>query len=110
MKKYFTIAYDFIKEFAFLDLVNRFLLPSSIVIAAAAYLIWKQYLSSPDLFVYTRLGTYPIKYMALILVINVFLAASSYNKEKELSYLLLIANIIVSLLIVSLEIFYLINI
>jgi hypothetical protein len=77
------------------------------VVVVADELIWKSILVNRDLFIYEHLGIYPMRYLVVVLLINTSLGLFSYEKEKEISYLLLSANIVVSLLIFVLEIFYL---
>jgi hypothetical protein len=109
MKNYVLSTFQLIKKAFFGDLVNRYLFLSSLLLFLFDYLIWKSRLENQAIAVFSLNGLYPIKFIAIIIVINTFLAASSYEKEKEMSYLLVSASILVALLIFVLEIFYLIN-
>lgn len=82
----------------------------TVVFFLADYLIWHIFLSGPEVYVYLRIGIYPIKLLAIILLVNTVLAIASHDKEKEIGYFLFISNIIVSILVSILEIYYLINI
>jgi len=89
------------------DFIVRYLFVGSILIFITDYLIWRNLLTSPDIYIYIRINLYPLQYLAGVFAINYFLAAISYRKEREISYLILLSNIIISLLILVLEIFYL---
>lgn len=109
MKNYFLSTGQMIKKAFIDDQINRYLFLSSFVLFVFDYLIWKSHLENQDIAVLSLNGLYPIKFIAIILVINTFLAGSSYEKEKEISYLLISASIFAALLIFVLEVFYLIN-
>lgn len=94
----------------FKDKVNIWLFFFVILVSATDYILWHFYLSDPTLFVYLPVPIYPVKMLALIALINTLLSISAYPKEKEISYLLHIGSIIVSLLVLALEIFYIIDI
>lgn len=107
MKQYLISFGNIIKASVWQDLIDRYLLFVAVILFLADWLIWRTKLASPDVYVYLGFGVYPIKFLAAVFFINCVLAISSYNKEKEISYLLLIGNIIVGILILALEIFYL---
>ena len=109
MKSYFNSLGVFFKEFLIDDAVNRYLFPLTLVWFVADYLIWHIYLSSPDIVVAIKIGIYPVKLLLVVLVINSFLAISSYKKEKEITYLLLIGNLLSVALVLILEIYYLLH-
>lgn len=107
MKNYIQSSYAYLKSVLFDDLVVRYLLLVSVVLSLTEYYLWEKYLYNTDVYVYLKIGIYPLKLMALLLVINTLLAFFSYNKEKEISYLLLIGNVVIIVLYFSLELFYL---
>ena len=107
MKNYAQTFITLLKELVLHDLVGRYLFWISVVLGLADYLVWHFLLSSPDVYVYIRIAIYPVHYLALVLIINTFLAISAFEKEKEISYLFLIGNVIVSVLILIMEFFYL---
>ncbi len=109
MKNYITTLGQFLKEFLVDDIANRYLFPAFILWFFVDYLIWHFLLSSPDIFVYVRIGVYPIKLLFIILLINTTLAVSSYKREREIGYLLFIGNILAAALVMILEIYYLIH-
>ena len=107
MKNYFKTGLSLLQEVAIRNYKTRYLFFSSIILAVIDYLIWKIMLSGPDIFVYIRISIYPIQYLTIILAINTFLAFIAYEKEREISYLLFMANLLVGGLILVLEFFYL---
>lgn len=107
MKQHITNSYSFLKDALFDDVLDRYLLFSSIFLFLLDYFIWQRFLVGESIYVLLRISIYPIKYLAIIMVLNTFLAISAHEKEKEVGYLLLIGNIIVGVLIFILEIFYL---
>ena len=107
MKQYLISFGNIIKASVWQDLANRYLLFVAIILFLVDWLIWRARLASPDVYVYLGFGVYPIKFLAVVLFLNSALAIFSYSKEKEISYLLLIGNIIVGILVLALEIFYL---
>ena len=109
MKNYLADFTTKIKNAFFVDELNRNLLLSSIIFAVLDWIIWRTFLSDSDLFVYAGFGLYPVEYLAIILVINTFMAFFAYDKEKEISYLLLSSDIFLCFLTLCLEIFYLFN-
>ncbi len=64
-------------------------------------------MSSPHVYAYNGFGVYPVQYLAVIIVLNLFIAYSSYEDDREIGYLLLSSNLFVCSLIFILEIFYL---
>ena len=107
MKQYIVSFANLIKASVWQDLIDRYLILASVTFFLVDWLIWRTRLASPDVYVYLGFGVYPIKFLAVVLFLNSILAVFSYSKEKEISYLLLIGNIIVGVLILALEIFYL---
>ncbi|MEI8143381.1 MAG: hypothetical protein WCG48_02055 [Candidatus Berkelbacteria bacterium] len=91
------------------DRVNIMLFISAALLAVADYILWHFYLADPTLFIYLPIQMYPVKLLFLIILINTLSATFSYPKEKEISYLLHIASIILALLTLALEIFYIIH-
>jgi len=109
VKNYFADGFGAIKKALFDDHVNLCLVSGTIILVLTDTIIWKYILAKRELFLYERLGIYPLRYLVIVLLINTTLGLFSYDKEKEISYLLLSASIGVSTLIFILEIFYLIN-
>jgi hypothetical protein len=109
MKTYLQKLYKEIEAVFASDKSIRYLLIGSIIFAIFDYILWKWQLSSGDIYVFLKLGIYPVKLLVVILIINTILAFASYWKEKEISYLLMIGNIIMCFLTLILEIFYLLN-
>lgn len=107
MKQYLVSLANIIKASVWQDVINRYLILASVIFFLVDWLIWRAKLATPDMYVYLGFGVYPIKFLAAILFLNTVLAVFSYNKEKEISYLLLIGNVIAGTLILALEIFYL---
>ena len=91
------------------DRVNISLFISAVLLAIVDYILWHFYLADPSLFIYLPIQIYPVKLLFLIILINTVSATFSYPKEKEISYLLHMASIIVALLTLALEIFYIIH-
>lgn len=92
-----------------LDRLNIILFSVMIVLFIPDFLIWNLRLRYEDIYVFSQNGVYPIRFLGIIILINTIVAVFSYDKEKEIGYLLLAANIFISLLIFILEMFYLIN-
>jgi len=109
MKNYLKSNFLFLKQALYDDIVDRSFFIITVLLFFLAYYIWHRYLNTDDFFIYMRVNVYPVKLLGVILVVNTFLAISSYNREKEVGYFLFIGNILVSLLILILEIFYLLN-
>ena len=109
MKNYIKTNYLLLHQALFEDITDRVLFLLTIVLFATDYIIWHMFLSSPDLYVYLRIGIYPIKMLAIVLTVNTILAIASFDKEKEIGYFLFISNIILSVLVLILEIYYLVN-
>lgn len=110
MKSYLQKTYIYIKTACFLDRLNLIFLCSLFVVLLLDYLIWRIKLTDRDVFIFTLNGVYPIKYLFLICLINVFLAIFSFNKEKEIGYLLYSASFFMAALVLILEFFYIIGI
>lgn len=109
MRNYFKDGFDAIRKALFEDYINLYLLSGVIFLSLVDVLIWKFVLSIRDIYIFYGMGIYPIRYLMIILIINTVLALFSYDKEKEISYLLLSANVMATVLIFILEIFYLFN-
>ena len=104
MKDYITTFKTIIS-----DRLNLYFVSALGIFFVADYLIWSLRLRYEDIYVFSINGVYPIRFLGIIVLINTILAFFSYDKEKEISYLLLGASIFVSILIFVLELFYLIN-
>lgn len=107
MKKNIFNSYFFIKQALFDDLPDRYLFIASLFLFLLDYCIWHFSLAANSAFIFRRIDIYPLSYLAITMGLNTILAISAYDKEKEVGYLLLIGNIILSVLILILEIFYL---
>ena len=105
MKNY----YKLFKKATFGDSINLYLLSGNILILLIDYFLWRIRLVDRDLFIQTLSGLYPMKYLSIVFIINIFLALFSYEKEREISYLLFAANIFIGILIFVLEIFYIVS-
>ena len=105
MKKYISV----LKKIVFEDYINLYLISASVLIFVINYLIWRISLVEKDIFIQSLGGLYPIKYLLLAYIINGSLALFSYEKEKEIGYLLFSANLFLGILVLILEIFYLIS-
>lgn len=106
MKNYLTLGYELVVKALFRDNFNLILTTLSVFLIVLDYLIWNWRMESPDLYVVSIGTIFPVEYLAIIWVINTILAVVSYEKEKEIGYLLLSANVFASLLILILEIYY----
>jgi len=109
MQNYFKTNYQLLKNALWDDVTDRLLFLSSLVLFIIDYFVWSRHLSSPDLYVYLRVNIYPVKLLAIIMAINTFLAIVAHDKEKEIGYFLFISNVLSTVLILVLEIFYLLN-
>jgi len=109
VKNYFKDGWTAIKQALFEDYINLYLFSGVLFLAVLDILIWKLVLSTRELFIFSGMGIYPIRYLMVILIINTTLGLFSYDKEKEITYLLLSANVMASVLVFILEIFYLFN-
>ena len=107
MKNYFKEGYDSIVRALYRDRLNLVFFIVYCVLFLASYLIWKFYLESDSIFVLAMEDIYPIKYLAIVLLINTVLGIFAYEKEKEITYLLFGTNLFVIFLVLVLEIFYL---
>lgn len=107
MSNYISKTYSFLKEALYSDVIDRSLLIVSILLFLLDWGIWHFYLSDPTLNVYLKLTIYPMAYLAIVFGINLILAVTAHEKDREIGYLLLIGNIICTLLIFALEVFYL---
>lgn len=102
MKNYITTFKKFIT-----DRINLYFIAALVFFSVSDYLIWTLQLRYEDLYVFSINGVYPIRFLGIIVLINTILAFCSYDKEREISYLLIGASIFVSILIFVLEVFYL---
>ncbi|MDO8444250.1 MAG: hypothetical protein Q7S80_01975 [bacterium] len=109
MENYFKTNWQFLKAALWDDSIDRVLFLLAVVLFLLDYWLWSKYLSSPDIYVYLRVNIYPIKLLAIMLFVNTFLAIIAHPKEKEIGYFLFISNIVLSVLVLILEIFYLSN-
>lgn len=107
MKNYFLTTFTLIKQALLDDIVNRYLFALTFALSLIDWIIWRSFLTSPDLYVFIKIGYYPVKLLAFLLIINGSLAVFSYVKEKEISYLLWMGSLFLSVLVFALEIFYL---
>lgn len=98
-----------IKQALIDDILDRYLLIVSLCLFLIDFFIWRFFLSSDSLYIFLKINVYPVKYLAVVIMINTFLTISAHEREKEVGYLLLLGNIIVGLLIFILEAFYLIH-
>ena len=89
--------------------MNLYLVAALASFFVADYLIWSLRLRYEEIYVFSINGVYPIRFLGIIVLINTILAFFSYDKEKEITYLLLGASLFISILIFVLEVFYLIN-
>jgi len=104
MKNYFTTLGRILQD--------KMIIWLSLPLAAfliSDYLIWSKRLRYDDIYVFSINGVYPIRFLGIIVLINSLLAFFSYDKEQEISYLLIGASVFVSVLIFILEVFYLVN-
>ncbi len=92
------------------DKIILYFLSALALFFIADFLIWYQRLRYEDIYVFSLNGIYPIRFLGIISAINCILAFFSYEKEKEIAYLLLGSAIFVSVLIFVLEVYYFANI
>ena len=109
MKLKLINIFNILKEALWEDRIDRYLFSLSFVLFVVSFAIWHYLIAPRNLIIYSRFGVYPLRLLLIILTLNTLLAVFSVKKEKEISYLLFIANCICGLLIVILEIFYLLN-
>lgn len=109
MSETFKQRIDIFKRLFLGDRISIWLTGSMVGLVTADYLIWKRALDNPDIYIYLRIGIYPIKFLAIIVLLNTALAIFSFGKEKEIDYLLMSANVFIALLIMVLEIFYIMH-
>lgn len=105
MKNYFAS----VKLAIFKDYINLYLFSGTILLFLVDFLIWRFKLKDHDIYITTLNGIFPIRYLAIVFLLNTLLAVFSYEKEKEISYLLFSANVFIGILIFILELFYMIN-
>lgn len=104
MKNYITTLKSILNDKIILWLVAPLALFSM-----ADFFIWTRRLRYEDIYVFSINGVYPVRFLGIIILINSILAFFSYDKEKEISYLLIGASIFIAILIFVLEVFYLVN-
>lgn len=109
MENYLKTNYQILRSALWDDIIDRSLFFGTAVLFFIAYIIWSLDLKSPDIFIYLRVNIYPVKLLAIILTVNSFLAIVSHDKEKEIGYFLFISNILLCVLAIILEIFYISN-
>jgi len=102
MKNYITSLKRFIS-----DRLNLYFILALAIFSITDYLIWTLRLRYEDIYIFSVNDVYPIRFLGIMVLINTILAFFSYDKEKEISYLLLGASIFISILIFVLEVFYL---
>lgn len=107
MKNYFKDGFDSIVRALYQDRTNLVFFIVYSVLFLASYLVWKFFLESDSIFVLAMEDIYPIKYLAIVLLINTVLGVFAYEKEKEITYLLFGTNLFIIILILALEVFYL---
>ena len=105
MKANFFNLYFFVRKSLFDDILDRYLFIAGLLLLSIDLLAWKWLLG--ETYVFMKIQIHPLQYLALTFAINTVLAISAHDKEKEVGYLLLIGNLILSLLVLVLEIFYL---
>lgn len=105
MKNYISLF----KQAIINDYINLYILSVTIILYLLDYLIWKLYLANRDIYIQTLGGIYPIRFLVIVFVINTFLAIFSYEREKEMSYLLFSATAFIGILVLILEMFYFIS-
>ncbi|OQA04311.1 MAG: hypothetical protein BWY68_00410 [bacterium ADurb.Bin400] len=107
MKERFRTIYSTVHDTLILDQANMYLLASAIAITGLDYLIVRLQPVAENSQHFGRLNISPLIYLLIVICVNTALAVFSFGREKEISYLLLSANIILALLVFVLEIFYL---
>ena len=98
-----------LKEIYIKNKLNLILLVITAIIYLAVFLIWHYSLRYQDIYIFSLSGVYPIRLLTIVVILNLILSYASYEKEKEITPLLLGANVFLSTLILVLEIFYLVN-
>lgn len=106
MKKLIINFYLLFKKALYDDVLDRYLLLTGLVLSVLDFIVWRTTLTDKDLFVFLRVNIYPVKFLAVVLVLNTLLTVAAHDNEKEVGYLLLMGNIIACLLVFVLEIFY----
>lgn len=109
MENYLKTNIQFLKAALYDDHIDRVLFLLTIIFFITNYFVWSKNLSSPELFIYLRISIYPIKLLAIMLLVNTLLAIFAHTKEKEIGYFLFISNILLNVLVFILETFYLLN-
>ena len=104
MKNYISIFKQFIN-----DKLTLYFIGGLAVFSFLDYIIWSNKLRFENIYVFSVNGVYPIRFLGIIVLINIILAFFSFDKEKEISYLLIGASIFIAILIFVLEVFYLFN-
>lgn len=109
MKLKLIDIFKILKEALWEDRVDRYLFLLSLLLFTISFTLWHFLIAPRNLMIYSRFNIYPLRLLSIILILNTLLAVFSVRKEKEISYLLFIANCICAFLVVVLEIFYLLN-
>ncbi|MEK9156433.1 MAG: hypothetical protein AAB360_04045 [Patescibacteria group bacterium] len=103
------LYFDLVKRSLFLDRINFNILIIILTVGGFNLLIWKLRLGQEGAVAFQQLRIAPLPYLGIVALINLLLAVASYDREKEISYLLLSTTLFVTLLIFGLETFYLVN-
>ena len=109
MKTKLSTLAQIAKEVFYEDHIDIYLFGSTIAVFVADFFIWRWRLRFEDIYIFTINGVYPIRFLGIILLVNTILAIFSYEREREISYLLFGSGLTVSLFVLILEIFYLVN-
>ena len=96
-------------EAVFVDRTLTPLFLVGLICVIISYAVWKKWLESPDIYVYVRIGIYPIKFFAVIFILNSLLSFFVSGKDRKTAHLLLGTSLFIGLLIILLEILYLIH-
>jgi len=98
-----------IQESLIANKINRYLLISQLVMFGISLVVWIYVIERRDIFVYSVTDYFPLQIFCLIFMLHLILSVYSYNRDKYISYLLLGATQLYILVIISLEIFYILN-
>lgn len=107
MKKQVAVISALIKQIFLKDKVSALLFFLTLVIAVFIIIIWKLKLINFDTSYTWRVRFSPMQFLGLIFLINTALGFFSYNKEKEIAYLLFGGTLFITILIFILQVFYL---
>jgi len=109
MKNIVTSFLSLTKNTFWVNVTNRWLLILTILFSGLDYYLWQNFIHNLDQFFNIRIGIYPLQYMSIILLINTLLALASYERDREVTYFLLMSNIIIVYLITILEFCYILR-